>query len=158
MTSLSRGKSFGIISSISVGRASDQAHNGKRCHLVAKIPSGPSCISRYRHAGPRRCRGFKLVGIRTIRRVHDGLRSVRDNGLELGALDYLLKPFAADRFERVFRRAQTVLQSRNRAGELGLRIATGPGQAFWDLSLEGERILPLWLAGIKGREEATITR
>ena len=29
---------------------------------------------------------------------------------ELGALDYLLKPFAADRFERVFRRAQTVLQ------------------------------------------------
>jgi two-component system LytT family response regulator len=68
---------------------------------------------------------------------------------EMGALDYLLKPFGADRFARALERARPVLLSRvGSAAERG-REVLGPGRLERLFVRDGGRILPLPVADIE---------
>ena len=68
---------------------------------------------------------------------------------EMGALDYLLKPFGAERFAQALERARPVLLSRvGSAAERG-REVLGPGRLERLFVRDAGRIVPLPVAGIE---------
>ena len=74
---------------------------------------------------------------------------------ELGAIDYLLKPFGRDRVERALRRAQAVLSGNTiplvaRAKE-SLQRTGGPSRIF---VRDGNRIIPIPLASLERAQGA----
>src|SRR5258706_11340644 len=77
------------------------------------------------------------------------------SAFELGALDYLLKPFGRDRLERVLQRAQAALEGRSdsllsRAKE-ALQQTRALSRGF---VRDGNRIVPIALARIERGQSA----
>ena len=68
---------------------------------------------------------------------------------ELGALDYLLKPFGADRFARALERARPVLLSRRGSAAERGREVLGPGKLERLFVRDEGRIVPLPVADIE---------
>ena len=69
---------------------------------------------------------------------------------ELGALDYLLKPFGRDRLERVLQRAKAALEGRSVSVLSRAREALQPTSALSRVFVrDGNRIVPISLASIE---------
>src|SRR3984893_8445491 len=69
---------------------------------------------------------------------------------ELGALDYLLKPFGRDRLERVLQRAQAALEGRSVSLLSRAKEALQPTRALSRVFVrDGNRIVPVALASIE---------
>ncbi len=69
---------------------------------------------------------------------------------ELGALDYLLKPFGRDRLERVLQRAQAALEGRSASLLSRAKEALLPTRALSRVFVrDGNRIVPIALASIE---------
>ena len=68
---------------------------------------------------------------------------------ELGALDYLLKPFGAERFARALERARPALLSRRGSAAERGREVLGPGRLERLFVRDGGRIVPLPVADIE---------
>src|SRR5713226_989611 len=69
---------------------------------------------------------------------------------ELGALDYLLKPFGRDRLERVLQRAQAALEGRSDSLLSRAKEALQPTRALSRVFVrDGNRIVPIALASIE---------
>src|SRR5580704_18823182 len=69
---------------------------------------------------------------------------------ELGALDYLLKPFGRDRLERVLHRAQAALEGRSASLLSRAKEALQPTRALSRVFVrDGNRIVPIALASIE---------
>jgi len=68
---------------------------------------------------------------------------------ELGALDYLLKPFGADRFARALERARPVILSRRGSAAERGRAVLGPGRLERLFVRDGGRIIPLLVGDIE---------
>jgi len=68
---------------------------------------------------------------------------------ELGALDYLLKPFGAERFARALERARPILLSRRSSAAERGREVLGPDRLQRLFLREGGRIVPLAVTDIE---------
>jgi len=69
---------------------------------------------------------------------------------ELGALDYVLKPFGRERLERVLRRARTALEGPDPPLLARARQSLGPTRALSRIFVrDGSRILPIPLTNIE---------
>lgn len=68
---------------------------------------------------------------------------------ELGALDYLLKPFGADRFARALERARPVLLSRRGSAAERGREVLGPGRLERLFVRDGGHIVPLAVVDVE---------
>src|SRR5258708_719241 len=69
---------------------------------------------------------------------------------ELGALDYLLKPFGRDRLDRVLQRAQAALEGRSVSLLSRAKEALQPTRALSRVFVrDGNRIVPIALASIE---------
>src|SRR5260370_41163411 len=74
---------------------------------------------------------------------------------ELGALDYLLKPFGRDRLERVLQRAQAALEGRSGSLLAPAKKALQPTSALSRAFVRGgKRIVPIALASLERGQRA----
>lgn len=74
---------------------------------------------------------------------------------ELGALDYLLKPFGRDRLERVLRRAQAALSDSSTSSLSRARESLEPTRALSRIFVrDGNRIVPIPLANLERAQGA----
>src|SRR3981081_450245 len=72
------------------------------------------------------------------------------SAFELGALDYLLKPFGRDRLERVLQRAQAALEARSASLLSRAKESLQPTRALSrEFVRDGNRIVPIALASIE---------
>src|SRR5260370_23497009 len=88
----------------------------------------------------------------TYIRMGEKLVRIRQPGRndELGALDYLLKPFGRDRLDRVLQRAQAALEGRSVSLLSRAKEALQPTRALSRVFVrDGNRIVPIALASIE---------